>query len=388
MDFTIPKQHQLFRQMVREFAEQEVRPLARKVDAVGYTDMNLVRKLGENGLLGVPFPQQYGGAGLGEMGYCILMEELGRVCTSTATTVGAHTGIGTMAIYLGGNEAQKQRYVCPLARGEQIAAFALTEPNAGSDAGAIKTRAIRDGDRYIITGSKIYITNGPIADVLSVMAVTDPNLGVRGGVTAFIVEKSMPGFAVGTVEHKMGIRGSATSEIIFDEVVVPAANVIGQVGLGFITFMQTLDTGRLGLGAACLGGAQAALEMMARYAAGRSQFGAPIGDKQSLQWLIANTAVDVEALRSLVYRTAWLVDTGQPFTKEAAICKLFGSEVASRAIDRAVTVHGALGYDRDFPLERMWRDARIAEIFEGTNEIQRIVIAGQVLRPYGLRVRP
>jgi alkylation response protein AidB-like acyl-CoA dehydrogenase len=388
MDFSIPKHLQLFRQMVREFAGQEIRPLAKTVDALGYTDMNVVRKLGENGLLGVPFPQKYGGAGLGELGYCILMEELGRVCTSTATTVGAHIGIGAMAIYLGGNEAQKQRYLVPLARGEQIAAFALTEPNAGSDAAAIKTRAVRDGDRYSITGSKIYITNGPIADVLSVMAVTDPHLGARGGVTAFIVEKGMPGFSVGTVEHKMGIRGSTTSEIIFDEVVVPAANVIGQVGMGFITFMQTLDMGRLGLGAACLGGAEAALDLMARYAAGRQQFGGPIGDKQSLQWLIADTATEIEALRSLVYRTAWLVDTGQPFTREATICKLFGSEVASRAIDRALQVHGALAYDRDFPVERMWRDARIAEIFEGTNEIQRIVIAGQVLRPYGVRVRP
>jgi alkylation response protein AidB-like acyl-CoA dehydrogenase len=388
MDFTIPKPHQLFRQMVCEFAEQEVRPLAKKVDAVGYTDMELVRKLGENGLMGVPFPQKYGGAGLGELGYCILMEEIGRVCTSTATTIGAHIGIGAMAIYLGGNEAQKQHYLTPLARGEKVAAFALTEPNAGSDAANIKTRAIRDGDRYVITGSKIYITNGPIADTFSVMAVTDPALGARGGVTAFIVEKETSGFAVGTVEHKMGIRGSATSELVFDEVVVPAANVIGQVGAGFITFMQTLDTGRLGLGAAYLGGAETALEWMARYAAGRTQFGAAIGEKQSIQWLIANTATEIEALRSLVYRTAWMVDTHQPFTREAAMCKLYGSEVASRAIDRALQVHGALGYDRDFPLERAWRDARIAEIYEGTNEIQRIVIAGQVLRPYGVRVRP
>ena len=388
MDFTIPKTHQLFRRMVREFAEHEVRPAAKKMDALGYSDMDLVRKLAENGLFGVPFPQEYGGAGLGELGYCILMEELGRVCTSTAAIVGAHTGIGAMAIYLGGDEAQKAKYLTPLARGERIAAFALTEPDARSDAANIKTRAVRDGNRYIITGSKIYITNGPIADLFAVMAVTDPNLGARGGVTAFIVEREMAGFSIGTVEHKMGIRGSATSELVFDEVVVPAANVIGQVGAGFITFMQTLDTGRLGLGAACLGGAQAALEMMCRYAAGRVQFGAPIGDKQSIQWMIADTAAEIEALRSLVYRTAWLVDSHQPFTLEAAVCKLFGSEMASRAIDRALQVHGALGYSRDFPLERMWRDARIAEIFEGTNEIQRIVIAGQALRPYGLRVRP
>ncbi len=386
MEFTIPKTHQLFRQMVREFGEQEVRPKAKEVDIKGWPDMDVVHKLGENGLLGVPIPQEYGGAGLGELGYCILMETLGGICTSTATTLGAHIGIGVMSIYLGGNEQQKRKYLPDLTSGRKMAAFCLTEANAGSDAASIKTRAIRDGDKWIITGSKIYITNGPIADTLTVLAVTDPSLGVRGGVTAFIVEKETPGFSVGTIEHKMGIRGSATSEIVLDEVVVPSANVLGQVGAGFVTFMATLDTGRLGLGAACLGGAEAALDMMCRYAAGRSQFGKPIGEKQAVQWLIANTAVEVEALRSLVYRTAWMVDTHQPFTREAAICKLYGSEVASRAVDRALQVHGALGYDRDFPLERSWRDARIAEIFEGTNEIQRIVIAGQVLRPYGVRV--
>ncbi len=388
MDFTFSKQILLFRRMVREFAEQEVRPVAKQVDVQGWPDMDVVRKLGENGLLGVPFPQKYGGAGLGEIGYCSLMEILGGVCTSTATTVGAHIGIGAMSIYLGGNEEQRQRWLPDLAAGRKIAAFCLTEPNAGSDAAAIKTRAIRDGNHWIITGAKIYITNGPIADILTVLAVTDPGLGVRGGVTAFVVEKGTPGLAVGTIEHKMGIHGSATSEIVLDEVVVPSAQVLGPVGAGFISFMATLDTGRLGLGAAGLGGAEAALEAMSRYAAGRSQFGKPIGEKQSIQWLIANTATEIEALRSLVYRTAWMVDTHQPYTKEAAMCKLFGSEVAARAIDRAVQVHGALGYSRDFPLERMWRDARIAEIFEGTNEIQRIVIAGQVLQPYGVRVRP
>ena len=257
MDFTIPKTHQLFHRMVQEFAEQEVRPVAKQVDVQGWPDMNVVRKLGENGLLGVPFPQKYGGSGLGELGYCLLMETMGAVCTSTATTIGAHIGIGAMSIYLGGTEAQKRKYLPDLATGKKIAAFCLTEPGAGSDAAAIKTRAIRDGDKYIITGSKIYITNGPIADTFTVLAVTDPNLGARGGVTAFIVENGTPGLSVGTIEHKLGIHGSATSEIVFDEVVVPSANVLGQVGAGFVTFMATLDTGRLGLGAACLGGAEA-----------------------------------------------------------------------------------------------------------------------------------
>lgn len=388
MDFTLPKPHQLFRKMVQEFAAQEVLPRARQMDRQGWPDMELVRKLGENGLLGVPFAQEYGGAGLGELGYCLLMEAIGAVCTSTATIIGAHIGIGVMAIYLGGNEEQKRRFLPDLCAGRKIAAFCLTEPNAGSDAASIQTRAIRDGNRWILSGSKIYITNGPIADVMTVLAVTDPALGARGGVSAFIVEKGMPGLAVGTIEHKLGIRGSATSEIILDEVAVPSANVLGQVGAGFITFMQTLDTGRLGLGAACLGGAAAALDLMCRYAASRVQFGRPIADKQLIQWMIADTATEIEALRSLVYRTAWMVDTHQPYTREAAMCKLYGSEVASRAINRALQVYGGWGYSRDFVLERMWRDARIAEIFEGTNEIQRIVIAEQVMRPYGVRVRP
>jgi acyl-CoA dehydrogenase len=293
-----------------------------------------------------------------------------------------------MALYLGGNEEQKKKYLPDLCNGKKIAAFCLTEPGAGSDAAAIKTRAIKDGNNWVISGNKIYITNGPIADVYTVLAVTDPGLGARGGVTAFIVEGGMNGVSVGTIEHKMGIRGSATSEMIFDEVVVPSANVLGQVGAGFVTFMATLDTGRLGLGAACLGGAEAALESMCKYAAGRQQFGKPIAEKQMIQWMIADTASEVEALRSMVYRTAWMVDTNQPYTKEAGICKLFGSEVAARAINRAVQVHGALGYTREFWIERAWRDARIAEIFEGTNEIQRIVIAEQMLRPYGVRVRP
>lgn len=388
MEFTLPKNLQLFKEMLREFAEQEVRPKAKLVDAQGWPDMEVIRKLGENGLLGVPFPTKYGGGGLGEMGYCLLMETMGGVCTSTATLIGAHIGIGTMALYLGGNEDQKKRYLPDLCSGRKIAAFCLTEPGAGSDAAAIKTRAVKDGNNWIITGNKIYITNGPIADTFTVLASTDPSLGARGGVTAFIVEKGMDGVSVGTVEHKMGIRGSATSEMVFDEVIVPSANVLGQVGAGFVTFMATLDTGRLGLGAACLGGAEAALDGMCRYAAGRQQFGKPVAEKQMVQWMIADTAAEVEALRSMVYRTAWMVDTNQPYTKEAGICKLFGSEVASRAINRAVQVYGALGYSRDFWVERAWRDARIAEIFEGTNEIQRIVIAEQMLRPYGVRVRP
>jgi len=388
MDFTFSKKHQLLRRMIREFAEQEVRPLAKRIDAEHRVPWETLKKAAELGLMGVPFPREYGGAGAGEIGYCILMEELGRVCTSTATVIGAHTGIGAMAIYLDGTEEQKKKYLTPLARGEKIAAFALTEPGAGSDAAAIKTRAIRDGDYYILNGTKIFITNGSHADIISVMAVTDPALGARGGVTAFIVEKGFPGFRVGTLENKMGIRGSETAELIFEDCRVPKENILGQPGLGFITFMKTLDVGRLSLGAACLGGAQAALEMAIQWAKAREQFGGAIAHKQSIQWMIADMATEIEALRSLIYRTAWMVDTGQPFSRYAAMCKVYGSEVASRCINRLVQIMGGMGYSRDWWVERAFRDARIAEIFEGTNEIQRIVIASNIFRQVGVRIRP
>lgn len=388
MDFSFPKEYQLFRRMVRDFAENEVRPLAKKIDAEHRVPYEVIEKAAKLGLMGVPFPQEYGGAGAGEIGYCILMEELNKVCPSTATVIGAHTGIGAMAIYLDGTEEQKQKYLVPLARGEKIAAFALTEAGAGSDAAAIKTTAVRDGDYYILNGTKIFITNGDIADTVSVMAVTDPALGARGGVTAFIVEKELPGFSIGTLENKMGILGSSTAELIFEECRVPKENVLGQVGAGFITFMKTLDVGRLSLGAACLGGAQAALEASIQWAKARQQFGVPIAHKQSVHFMIADMATEIEALRSLVYRTAWLVDTGQPLTKEAAMCKLYGSEVLHRCIDSALQIHGGMGYSRDFWIERAFRDQRITEIFEGTSEIQRIVIATNLFRPEGVRIRP
>jgi len=386
MDFSFPKEYQLFRRMVREFAENEVRPLTKEIDVQERVPFETLRKAAKLGLLGVPFPQKYGGCGLGEIGYCILMEELNRVCPSTATVIGAHTGIGAMAIYLGGTEEQKQKYLVPLARGEKIGAFVLTEADAGSDAAAIKTRAVRDGDYFILNGTKTFNTNGGHADILSVMAVTDPSLGPRGGITAFIVERDFPGIRVGRTENKMGIRGSQTSEIIFEDCRVPKENVLGQFGAGFITFMKTLDVGRLSLGAGCLGGAEAVLEASIQWAKARKQFGVPIAHKQSIQWMIADMATEIEALRSLVYRTAWLVDTGQPFAKEAAMCKLYGSEVLHRCVDKAVQIHGGMGYSRDFWIERAFRDQRITEIFEGTNEIQRIVIASRIFRPLGVRI--
>jgi alkylation response protein AidB-like acyl-CoA dehydrogenase len=386
MDFSFPKEYQLFRRMVRDFVENEVRPLAKEIDREHRVPFETVEKLAKVGLLGVPFPQKYDGVGAGETGYCILLEELNKACPSTAAIVGTHIGIGAMSIYLGGTEEQKQKYLAPMSRGERIGAFALTEPGAGSDAAAITTRAVRDGDHYILNGTKSFITNGNHADVISVMAVTDPSLGPRGGVTAFIVEKEFPGFTVGTSEDKMGIRGSDTSELIFEDCRVPKENVLGQFGAGFITFMKTLDVGRVSLGAGCLGGAQACLEGSIQWAKTRQQFGVPIAQKQSVHFMIADMATEIEALRSLVYRAAWLVDTGQPFTKEAAMCKLFGSEVIHRCIDRTLQIHGGVGYSRDFWVERAFRDQRISEIFEGTSEIQRIVIASNIFRPEGVRI--
>lgn len=386
MDFTFPREYDLLRRMIREFARNEVAPLAKKVDAEHYVPMETVRKAAALGLMGIPFPQEYGGVGAGELGYCILMEELGRVCTSTAAVIGAHIGISAMAVYLDGTPEQKERYLVPLARGEKLGAFALTEANAGSDAAAIRTRAIRDGDEFVLSGTKMFITNGPQADIVIVMAVTDPTLGARGGITAFLVEMDWPGCSVGSIENKMGIRGSGTSELVFDEVRVPKENVLGQFGAGFITFMKSLDLGRVSLGAACLGSAQAALDLSVKWSAARTQFGRIVAQNQSVHWMIADMATEIEALRSLVYRTTWMVDTGQEFSRHAAMCKLFGSEVASRAISKAVQIFGALGYSRDVGIERMFRDARISEIFEGTNEIQRIVIASDIFRPEGVRI--
>jgi acyl-CoA dehydrogenase len=386
MDFTFPKEYQLLRRMVREFAQNELAPIAREIDEKKKVPRELIDKAAKLGLLGVPFPQKYGGMGAGEMGYCIATEELNKVCGSLATIIGAHIGIGATAIHLDGSEELKEKYLTPLARGEMIGAFGLTESGAGSDAASIRTRAERDGDDYVLNGSKIYITNGKLCDVVSLLAVTDPSMGARGGMTAFVVEKAFPGFSTGTEEDKMGIRGSDTTELIFENCRVPKENVIGEVGLGFVTFMKTLDLGRLSLGAACLGGAQVALDASIKWAKVRQQFGKPIAHKQSIQFMIADMATEIEALRSLIYRTAWLADTGQPFIREAAMCKLYGSEVLHRCADRAVQIHGGMGYMRDYFIELMYRDARITEIFEGTSEIQRYVIASDIFRQEGVRI--
>ena len=386
MDFSFPKEYQLLRRVVREICEAEIKPIAKKIDREHCVPSELVKKLASLGLMGVPFPQKYGGMGAGEIGYCIVAEELGRVCSSTTTVVGAHIGIAAMSIHLDGTERQKQKYLIPLAQGRHIGAFGLTEAAAGSDAAAIKTTAVRDGTEYVINGTKVFITNGDIADTIVIMAVTDASLGAYGGITAFIVETASPGFSIGSLENKMGIRGSTTAECVLQDVRVPKENVLGKFGAGFLTFMKSLDIGRASLGAGCLGGAQAAMEASIQWAKAREQFGVPIATKQAVHFMISEMYVEIEALRSLVYRTAWLIDTHQPHIMEAAACKLFGSETAGRCSNKALQIHGALGYSRDCEIERGWRDQRITEIYEGTNEIQRIVIAANLFRPHGVKV--
>lgn len=386
MDFSFPKEYQLFRRVAREFCEAEVKPLAKVIDREHRVPKETIKKAAALGLMGVPFPRKYGGMGGGETGYCIFAEELGRVCSSTATVIGAHIGIGAMIIYLDGTEAQKQKYLVPMAQGSAMGAFGLTEAQAGSDAAAIKTTAVRDGNDFVLNGAKVFITNGDIADIITIMAVTDPALGAYGGITAFVVETAWRGFSIGSLENKMGIRGSSTAECVLQDVRVPKENVVGQFGAGFLSFMKTLDVGRASLGAACLGGAQAALESSMQWAKAREQFGVPVATKQSVYMMMADMATEIEALRWLVYHTAWLIDTHQPHVQDAAMCKLYGSEVAGRCVNKALQIHGALGYSRDYEIERGWRDQRISEIYEGTNEIQRIVIASNLFRPYGVRI--
>jgi len=380
MDFTFSEEHQMIRDMARKFVENEVKPLADKIDQEEEIPKELIRKIAEQGFLGICFPEEYGGAGAGEIGYCIMLEEFSRACASVTTFIGAHVSIGTMAIYLAGNEEQKKKYLPPLCAGEKIAAFALTEPEAGSDASNIKTLAVRDGDSYIINGGKIFITNGGIADIIVVFAATSKEGGVKGGITAFIVETDTPGFKVVAEEDKMGIRGTSTAELRFEDMRVPAENVLGRVGAGFLVAMKTLDIGRLSLAAGCLGAAKEALELSTAYAKQRVQFGRPIADNQAIQWMLADMATEIFAMESMVYRAAWMKDQGMKIGRVAAMVKLFCSEALDRIIDRAVQIHGGMGYIKKYPIERMYRDSRINRIFEGTNEVQRMVIAHDILK--------
>jgi len=371
------EEQNMLREMVRDFTNNELKPVAAKIDEDEAIPPEIINKIKELGLLGAPFPIEYGGSGFGEVGYCIVQEEIGRGCLSTATMIGAHCSIGTNAIYIGGDEQLKQRFVVPCASGEKIAAFALTEQGAGSDAFNLKTKAYLDGNEWVINGEKLWITNGPFADVFSVFART--NLGITG----FVVEKGTPGFTPGAPERKMGIRGSKTSSLTFDNVRVPKENMIGKEGKGFLIAMKTLDAGRLGLGAACLGACKELLELSTKYAKERKQFDEPIANFQAVQFMLSEMAIEIYVLDTLLYHTAKLYDSGEMLSRQAAMVKYVASMALDKCSDLAIQIHGGMGYSRELPIERFYRDSRINRIFEGTSEVQKLVIARDIIKRNG-----
>lgn len=381
MNFELTEEQNLIRDMVREFAEAEVAPTAKIRDEEERFDRALMfDRLGELGLTGIVFPEEYGGAGADYISYAIAVEELSRVCASTGVTLSAHLSLCANPIYLFGNEEQKQQYLVPLAKGEKIGAFGLTEPSAGSDAGGTKTTAVRQGDKWVLNGTKIFITNGGEAETYVVLARTDKEAQKHHGISAFIVEKGTPGFSFGKKEQKLGIRSSPTLELIFENCSIPSANLLGEEGHGFKVAMKTLDGGRIGIASQALGIAQGALEIATNYAKERKQFDTQIGKFQGVQFQLADMATQTEAARLLVYNAAYKASNGLSYSQASAMAKLMASETAMKVTTQAVQILGGYGYTRDFPVERMMRDAKITEIYEGTSEIQRLVIGSALLR--------
>ena len=368
----------MLQQTVRDYVRERLMPLAMQVERDDEVPADVLQEMKDLGLFSIPFPEEYGGGGFGELGYCIAMEELGAVNAAYSNIIGGHASLCGMAIALAGSDELKERYLPAMSTGEKLGAFALTEPNAGSDAAHIETTARREGDEYALNGSKLWVSNGPMADLYAVFATTDKDQGAKG-VTAFLVERGTPGLKVGKIDEKMGLRGSKTSEIFFQECRVPAANVIGEEGRGFAAAMQTLDRGRVALGASCVGQAQQALNLALRWSQQRMQFGRPISSNQAIQWMLADSQVEIHAGRLMVYHAAWKIDRGERASHESAMVKLYCSEMCNRVIDRAVQVHGGMGYMREFDIERMYRDARILRIYEGTSEVQRMIIAEDLL---------
>ena len=377
MDFSLTSEQKLFQKTIREFCEKEIKPIANKIDKEEYFPNDLYKKMGQMGLMGMTVPQKYGGAGIDRISYMIALEEISRICGSTGLTVEAHNSLGIGHIYEHGTEEQRRKYLPKLCSGQGFAAWALTEPNSGSDAAGTQTTAVLNKNEWVINGTKQFITSGDIADVTVVMCKTDKEKGAKG-ISAILVEKDTKGFKVGQLEDKLGIRGSHTAELIFEDCKVPKENLIGTQDMGFIGAMNILDRGRTAIGAMSVGIAQAALEDSLDYAKQRQQFGRPIGKFQAIQWMLADMATEVEAARLLVYRAAFLEDQKIKFTKEASMAKLFASEMAMRATNKAIQIFGGYGYTREYTVERYFRDIKLCTIGEGTSEVQRMVIARQL----------
>jgi butyryl-CoA dehydrogenase len=378
MKFELTQEQQLFREMVREFAAKEVAPRAKQVDEEGIFPHETIKKMGELGLMGVAIPPAYGGAGADTVCYVIAMEEIARACASTSVIMTVNNSLVGDLLYRFGSEAQKQRYLVPLAGGHTVGCYALSEPGAGSDAGAQQTTIRRDGNGFVLNGTKNFITNALEADFAVVFATRNRDLRAKG-VCALIVEKGTPGFTITKVEKKLGIKGSSCCQLLFEECRVPAENLVGEVGQGFKIAMATLDSGRIGVAAQAVGIAQGALDISLSYSTQRVAFEKPIASFQAIQWMIGDIATRTEAARLMTYRAAWLKDRGRRYTKEASMAKLFASETANFAATKALQIHGGYGYIYDFPAQRLFRDARITEIYEGTSEIQRLVIAQHLL---------
>ena len=384
MDFTLSKEHEMARTLFREFAEKEVKPLAQEVDETEIFPRGTVEKMAKAGFLGIPVPKEYGGQGCDPLAYAMCVEELSKVCGTTGVIVSAHTSLCCDPIMTYGTEEQKQKYLIPLAKGEKLGAFGLTEPGAGTDAQGQQTKAVLDGDEYVLNGSKIFITNGKEADVYVIFAITGVDTDAKGRskkrISAFIVEKGTPGFTFGTKEKKMGIRGSSTYELIFTDCRIPKENLLGQQGKGFAIAMHTLDGGRIGIASQALGLAEGALETTINYVKERKQFGKAIGAFQNTQFQLADMATKCEAAKLLVYKAARAKNTQKVYSVEAAQAKLYAAEVAMEVTTKAVQLHGGYGYIREYDVERMMRDAKITEIYEGTSEVQRMVISGALLK--------
>ena len=378
LEFRLTEEQELTRRTVREFAEKEIAPRSRALDESQTFPRDLMARLGEMGMLGVFFPTEYGGAGLGYFDYALIIEELSRVDAAIGLSVAAHNSLCSNHIFLAGSEEQKRRFLVPLAKGEKIGAWSLTEPTAGSDASGTRSTAVRDGDGYVLNGSKTFATHGSVGDIAVVFAVTDKAKG-KHGISAFILEKGMSGFRPGRKDDKMGCRASDTAEIVMDNCRVPRSMLLGREGEGFIDALRILDGGRIGIGAMAVGIAQGALDLATAYARKREQFGQPIGNFQAVQWMLADSATETEAARLLIRRAAWMKQEGQDVNLASAMAKLYASETAVRVADRAVQIHGGYGYVKDYPVERAYRDAKLTTIGEGTSEIQRLVIARHLI---------